>query len=131
VVASTDLGRTSVRLWNFSGYNSAATKAIPPFGSKDRMQWYQDSVYLSRRAGRAILDTVVGFPPSELSKDLTFGVQVTPATNIEEYFERRRIDRERYLAANPEIEPRDCRAWGVVAIVRPLSSVASHHSTRT
>jgi hypothetical protein len=103
VVASTDSGRTSVRLWDFSGYNSVTTEAIPPFGSKDRMQWYQDSVHFSRRTGRAIVDTVLGFPPSELAKDQTFGLQVTPA-NIEEYFERRRLDRERYLAANPEIE---------------------------
>jgi hypothetical protein len=49
------------------------------------------------------MDTVLGFPPSELAKDETFGVQVTPA-NIDEYFEHGRIDRERYLAANPEIE---------------------------
>jgi len=103
VVASTDSGRMSVRLWDFSGYNSVTTEAIPPFGSKERMQWYQDSVHFSRRTGRAIVDTVLGFPPSELGKDQTFGVQVTPA-NIDEYFEHRRIDRERYLAANPEIE---------------------------
>ena|SRR5215831_1113040 len=76
---------------------------IPRFVSKDRMQWYQDSVHVSRRRGRAIVDTVLGFPPSELAKDETSGVQVTPA-NIEEHFERRRFDRERYLAANPEIE---------------------------
>ena len=43
------------------------------------MQWYQDSVHVSRRTGRAIVDTVLGFPPSELAKDETFGVQVTPA----------------------------------------------------
>jgi len=49
------------------------------------------------------VDTVLGFPPSELAKDETFGVLVTPA-NIDEHFERRRIARERYLAANPEIE---------------------------
>ena len=67
------------------------------------MRWYQDSVHFSRRTGRAIVDTVLGFPPSELAKDQTFGVQVTPA-NIDEYFERRRLDRKRYLAANPEIE---------------------------
>jgi hypothetical protein len=72
------------------------------------MQWYQDSVHVSRRTGRAIVDAVLGFPPSELAKDQTFGVQPTPA-NIDEYFERRRIERERYLAANPEIEA-DCRA---------------------
>ena len=103
VVASTDSNRTSVRLWDFSGYNSVTTEAIPPFGSKVRMQWYQDSLHFSRRTGRAIVDMVLGFPPSELAKDQTFGVQVTPA-NIDEYFEHRRIDRERYLAANPEIE---------------------------
>jgi hypothetical protein len=79
------------------------TEPIPPFSSKDRMQWYRDSVHFSRRTGRAIVDTVLGFPPSELAQDQTFGVQLTPA-NIDEYFERRRIDRERYLAANPEIE---------------------------
>jgi len=103
VVASTDSGRTSVRLWDFSGYNSVTTEAIPPVSSKDRMQWYQDSVHFSRRTGRAIVDTVLGFAPSELGKDQTFGVQVTPAS-IDEHFERRRIARERYLAANPEIE---------------------------
>src|SRR5262249_4119735 len=103
VVASTDSGRKSVRLWDFSGYNSVTTEAIPPFSSKDRMQWYQDSVHVSRRTGRAIVDAVLGFPPSEHAKDQTFGVQVTPA-NIDEYFERRHIDRARYLAANSEIE---------------------------
>jgi hypothetical protein len=72
VAASTDSGRTSVRLWDFSGYNSVTTEAIPPFGSKDRMQWYQDSVHFSRRTGRAIVDTVLGFPPSELAKDQNF-----------------------------------------------------------
>jgi hypothetical protein len=79
------------------------TEAIPPFGSKNRIQWYQDSVHFSRRTGRAIVDTVLGFPPSELAQDQTFGVEVTPA-NFGEHFERRRLDRERYLAANPEIE---------------------------
>src|SRR5262249_49865887 len=103
MVASTDSERTSARLWDFSGYNSVTTEAIPPFNSKDRMQWYQDSVHFSRRTGRAIVDTVLGFPPSELAKDQTFGVQVTPAS-IDEHFERRRIVRERYLAANPKIE---------------------------
>ena len=67
------------------------------------MRWYQDSVHFSRRTGRAIVDTVLGFLPSELAKDQTFGVQVTPA-NIDEYCERRRLDRKRYLTANPEIE---------------------------
>jgi hypothetical protein len=103
VVTSADSGRKTVRLWDFSGYNSVTSETIPPFNSKNRMQWYQDSVHFSRRTGRAIVDTVLGFPPSELVKDQTFGVQLTPA-NIDEYFERRRIDRERYLAANPEIE---------------------------
>ena len=49
------------------------------------------------------MDTVLGFPPRELANHQTFGVQLILA-NIEEYFERRRIDRERYLAAHPEIE---------------------------
>jgi hypothetical protein len=56
--------------------------------------------------GRAIVDTVCG-KPSELGKDQTFGVRVKPA-NIEEHFQRRRIDRERYIAANTETEGRDC-----------------------
>jgi hypothetical protein len=67
------------------------------------MQWYQDSVHFSRRTGRAIVDTVLGFHRASSPKDQTFGLQVTPA-NIDEYFDRRRIVRERYLAANPELE---------------------------
>ena len=82
VVASTESGKRSVRLWDFSGYNSVTTEPIPPFSSKDRMQWYRDSVHFSRRTGRAIVDTVLGFPPSELGKDQTFGVQVTPGTSM-------------------------------------------------
>jgi hypothetical protein len=53
--------------------------------------------------GRAIVDMVCGFPPSELAKDQTFDVRVKPA-NIEEHFERRHIARERYIAANAETE---------------------------
>jgi hypothetical protein len=70
-------------------------------------QWLRELIRipctLSRRTGRAIVDTVLGFPPSELAEDQTFGVQVAPAS-IDEHFEHRHIDRARYLAANPEIE---------------------------
>jgi hypothetical protein len=58
--------------------------------------------------GRAIVDTVCGFPPSEVAKDQTFDVPVKPA-NIEEHFERRRIDRERYRGQRRD-RGRDCGA---------------------
>src|SRR5262249_16008679 len=102
VVASTDLGRTSVRLWDFSGYNSVTTEKIPPFNTKDRMRWYHDSVHFSSRTGRALVDQILALPPSELRDDETFGAQITSA-NIEEHFERRRLAREQYLAAHPEV----------------------------
>jgi hypothetical protein len=89
--------------WDFSGYNSVTTEAIPPFGGKDRMRWYQGSVHLSQPRVARLWTRSAGFPPSELAKDQTFGVQVKPA-NIEEHFERGRIARERHIAANTETE---------------------------
>ena len=48
------------------------------------------------------MDTLRIFP-ERARQGRNFWRKVTPA-NIDEYFERGRIARERYLAANPEIE---------------------------
>ena len=141
VVASADPGGPSVTLWDFSGYNSVTTETIPLFGTKNRMHWYQDSVHFSRRTGGAVVENLLGLPPSEFVDGQSFGVQLTPA-NIGEHFGRRRIDRERYLAANPEIEseiaalyqgksPRDDQREAVVGPVRSCAAILENAEVRT
>lgn len=108
-VVAEDAGRHEggkvVTLWDFSGYNSVTTEAVPPPGAKSRMLWYQDSVHFSYRTGRAILDKVLGFAEPDLFDAQRFGVELTQA-NINGHFQQRDRDRVRYLAAQPEIESR-------------------------
>jgi hypothetical protein len=94
--------RQAFPLWDFSGYNPVTTERLPPTGSQIRMRWYNDPVHYTYRTGWAILDRILNLsaPGSRESGD--FGEEVTLGT-VEQHFDKRQQERQRYLDAHPEI----------------------------
>ena len=100
--AAADPNRRPFPIWDFSGYNSVTTEAIPPLHSKLPMRWYYDSVHFSSRTGRAIQDRLLGLPSDDLGDMEDFGNKLTPSA-MSAHFEERDQDRSRYLTMHPEV----------------------------
>jgi hypothetical protein len=103
-------GGETFKIWDFSGYNSVTTEALPPSESKVRMLWYQDSVHFTYRTGRAILDTILAFKEPELFDAAKFGVELTP-TNMDEHLRRRDRNRSHYVAVHSGVEEKIARLF--------------------
>ena len=86
--------RIWVRLWDFSGYNSVTTEAVPASGP---MRWYWEPSHYTSAAGNLVLGRVLG-QPEGVPTD--FGVELTPA-NIETVIAATRAGHQAYLARFP------------------------------
>lgn len=89
-------------LWDFSGYNSITTEAIPPLGdTQTRMRWYFDSSHYTPAAGNLVLDRVFNYQSPDRTVPDDFGVLLTSQT-IGAHLARIRLERERYRQAHPQ-----------------------------
>lgn len=91
-----------VPLWDFSGYSSITTEALPPAGEKREMRWYWDSSHFKEVVGDWVLDRVLGTraaesgdPPPDL------GVRLDPG-NVEAALAETRAARDAYRLRNAE-----------------------------
>jgi hypothetical protein len=121
-------GALPIPLWDFSGYSSVTTEALPASGSHAEMEFYWDSSHFKDIVGDFVLDRLFGLshPRREVSPD--FGVRLTAAT-IEPALARLRADQLAYRRSHPQDvawirslvdgsapDPRDP---GVVAVSQP------------
>lgn len=95
-------GQPTFPLWDFSGYNSISTEAVPPLGDTQTvMRWYFDSSHYTPAAGDLVLDRIFNFKSPERSVPDDFGVLLTSQT-IEPHLARIRADRETYRQTHPQ-----------------------------
>jgi hypothetical protein len=121
-------GAPPIPLWDFSGYSSVTTEALPESGSHAEMKFYWDSSHFKDIVGDFVLDRLFNSsrPRKEIPAD--FGVPLTPAT-IEPALARLRADRLAYRRSHPEDvawiqslvdgEAPEPRQTGAVAVSRP------------
>lgn len=71
-------------LWDFSGYNSISTEAIPSIDNREEsMSWFWDSAHYKKELGDIILDKIFGYHDKSRENPNDFGV-VLNSNNIEE-----------------------------------------------
>jgi hypothetical protein len=94
-------GAPPIPVWDFSGYSSVTTEALPESGSHAEMKFYWDSSHFKDIVGDFVLDRLFNssHPRKEIPAD--FGVPLTPAT-IEPALARLRADRLAYRRSHPE-----------------------------
>ena len=88
-------------LWDFSGYNSITTEAIPPAGSREEMKWYWESSHYKNELGDIVLDTMLNYPKKNPNAPSDFGVKLD-SSNIESHLQRIRTEQARYEQNFPE-----------------------------
>ena len=93
-------GAPPIPLWDFSGYSSVTTEALPESGNRSEMEFYWDSSHFKDIVGDFVLDRLFGLsrPQREVPPD--FGVRLTPAT-IEPTLARLRADQVAYRRSHP------------------------------
>ncbi len=89
---ATRAGKTSVSVWDFSGYNTFTTEEVPADGSGRQMQWYWEPSHFRPALGKRMLNRI--FDDTNLL-DSNFGVELT-AENIESSLKNIRLGQARY-----------------------------------
>lgn len=85
-------------LWDFSGYNSITTEAVPAEGDRvSRMRWFWEAVHIKRETGDLVLSRILGDGNVEVPGD--FGRRLTPDM-LEMHLLETRTAREQYLSRN-------------------------------
>jgi len=94
-------GAPPIPLWDFSGYSSVTTEALPGSGNHAEMKFYWDSSHFKDIVGDFVLDRLFGLnhPRREVPPD--FGVRLTPAT-IDVMLAQLRVDQLAYRRRHPE-----------------------------
>src|SRR5262245_14229154 len=123
--AARHTGVPPIPLWDFSGYSSITTEALPEPGSRAEMKFYWDSSHFKDVVGDLVLDRLFDMNHSERPVPPDFGVQLTTA-NIEPALARLRAAQLAYRRSNPrdvawirslvDALPSDPRGPGVVAV---------------
>ena len=94
-------GAPPIPLWDFSGYSSVTTEALPESGSHAEMEFYWDSSHFKDVVGDFVLDRLFGLSHARREVPLDFGVRLTPAT-LEPTLARLRTDQFAYRRSHPE-----------------------------
>jgi hypothetical protein len=94
-------GAPPIPLWDFSGYSSVTTEALPGSGKHAEMKFYWDSSHFKDIVGDFVLDRLFGLnhPRREVPPD--FGARLTPAT-IDVMLVQLRVDQLAYRRSHPE-----------------------------
>jgi hypothetical protein len=121
-------GAPPIPLWDFSGYSSVTTEALPEPGSRAEMGFYWDSSHFKDVVGDLVLDRLFGLSHPRRPVPPDFGVRLTPAT-IEPALAQLRAAQLAYGRSNPQDvawirslvdgSPSDPRGPGVVAVSQP------------
>jgi len=121
-------GASPIPLWDFSGYSSVTTEALPESGSRAEMGFYWDSSHFKDVVGDLVLDRLFGLSHPRRPVPPDFGVRLTAAT-IEPALARLRAAQLAYRRSNPQDvawirslvdgSPSDPPGPGVVAVSQP------------
>jgi hypothetical protein len=91
--ASANPGKEPFSLWDFSGYNSITTEAVPvPGDLHSNMRFYWESSHYKKEVGDLILNRIFG---KGLVEKSDFGVVIS-ADNIEQHLRSIRIKQKKY-----------------------------------
>jgi hypothetical protein len=126
--AARHLGAPPIPLWDFSGYSSITTEALPEPGSRAEMGFYWDSSHFKDVVGDLVLDRLFSLSDPRRPVPPDFGVRLT-ADTIEPALARLRAAQLAYRRSNPQDaawirslvdgSPVDPRGPGVVAASQP------------
>ncbi len=90
-------GKPSFPVWDFTGYNSVTTEAVPPASDvQARMRWHIDASHISKAAGDLVQDVIWGTGDGVVD----FGQQVNSG-NMEQYIQATRVARKKYAQMFP------------------------------
>lgn len=88
-------GHSAFPLWDFSGYDTISSEAVPVAGDTTLMRWYTDSAHFTPAAGELVLDRMFGVNVAKRKITDDFGVQLTSA-NLDAHLETIRAARQHY-----------------------------------
>lgn len=89
-------GQPAFPLWDFSGYHTISTEAVPSVGDTGTsMHWYYDSSHYTPATGDLVLDRIFSYTSPVRTVPDDFGVLMT-STNISAHLSNIRVARERY-----------------------------------
>ena len=91
-------GQPSFPIWDFTGYNSVTTEALPADDVKARMRWHIDASHISKEAGDLVQNLIWDTGGERVSD---FGRKVNSG-NIDQYIEDTRVAREKYAEMFPD-----------------------------
>jgi hypothetical protein len=95
-------GEPVLPLWDFSGYNSITTEAVPAAkDSSARMQWYWESSHYRKELGDRVLDRVLGYQAPSRTIPTDFGIRLNPE-NVSEHLANIRRNAVSYRVAHPK-----------------------------
>ena len=94
-------GRPSIPLFDFSGYSSVTTEALPPVGSRKEMRYYWDSSHFKEQVGDYVLDRLFGVTTASREAPRDFGIRLT-ADTIESALAQQRVAQAAYRERFPE-----------------------------
>ncbi|MGE5239728.1 MAG: hypothetical protein ACM3ON_13110 [Chloroflexota bacterium] len=94
-------GERPFALYDFSGYSTVTTEALPEPGSHAEMTYYWDSSHFKATVGDMVLDRLFGYtrPGRPVPED--FGVRLTP-DSIESALKNTRTAQAAYRMSHPE-----------------------------
>ena len=96
-VVAERLGKTPYPVWDFTGYNSITTEALPVLGdTTSLMEWYWEGSHYTRATGALMLDKMLD-GQANLAND--FGVRIN-TSNIEQQLRAIHAQRKQYHITN-------------------------------
>ena len=95
-------GKPPFPIWDFSGYNSITTEALPALhGGQTIMKNYIDSSHYTPYVGDLVLDRLFDSHPPGLKVPSDFGVLIT-SKNLDTHLAHIRAEREEYQKTHPD-----------------------------
>jgi hypothetical protein len=94
-------GKPPIPIYDFSGYSSITTEALPPVGSRQEMRYYWDSSHFKEQVGDYVLNRL--FEVRTASRDMPrdFGMRLT-ADNVENVLAQQRVAQQAYRERFPD-----------------------------
>jgi hypothetical protein len=88
-------------LWDFSGYNTITTEAIPQSGdTTTKMKWYWEGSHYKKELGDQILDRIFNYQSAMRKVPQDFGILLTP-DNLETHLANIRQKQQVYTQTHP------------------------------
>lgn len=121
-------GQPPFALWDFSGYNSITTEAVPALEDKDaRMEWYWEGSHYKKELGKLVLDRIFDYKQGGRRTPADFGVAIN-ASNIDDHLAAKRVAQRRYIESHPAdiAELESHRSKLGLPLETPLNTVAGN-----